>query len=467
MTHPAISPGRMSRVDCAWLRMDKPTNRMVITGVLLMDGLLTRDDLKAVLESRLLSIERFRQRVAFRNGKPHWELDPDFDIDRHVVEDRLPEPGDDRALQDHVSYWMSRDLDPEHPCWQARLVHNYQGGSALVFRIHHCIGDGIALMLVLLSLTESRNEETGELYRSPLRSLFDPEPISPEAARDHLSRVMPAAVKLLTLPAQKLAELKGWQKAGASVPAFSKLALRPPDPRTQFKGKLGVEQRATWSRPLRLDDVEAVRRGLGGTVNDVLTSALAGALGRYLAGDGTVSERLKFRAVVPVNLRPLEEMAALGNQFGLVFLSLPVGIRDPIRRLAEVRRRMSALKRSFEPVVALKVLGLLGASPELAQKLAVSIFGAKGTAVLTNVPGPRRTLYFGGRPIRSFIFWVPRSANLSMGLSIASYAGEVRLGVATDVGLVPDPETIVAGFHDEFDRMAELAASSGGASRPA
>jgi hypothetical protein len=156
---------------------------------------------------------------------------------------------------------------------------------------------------------------------------------------------------------------------------------------------------------------------------------------------------------MPVNLRSLGEMAQLGNQFGLIFLSLPVGLADPVERLAELRRRALLLKRSAEPLVVYGILKLLGVSPLALQKAVVKIFASKTTAVMTNVPGPREVLYLAGRPIREIFFWVPQSGRVGLGISIFSYAGHVRLGLASDFGLVPDPETIVEGFHEEFEEL--------------
>jgi WS/DGAT/MGAT family acyltransferase len=320
-------------------------------------------------------------------------------------------------------------------------------------------------MLVLLSLTEVRREAAGRSGQSdweanPLRTLFDETPLSAQSAREHLERVMPEAVKLLTRPAEALRSSSRWLTGSAAVPAFGRLALRLPDPKTRFKGPLGVEKRVAWSRPLPLSQVEALRVTLPGTVNDLLLTAVAGGLRRYLLHKGEKADGLNFRAVVPVSLRPLEEMASLGNQFGLVFLSLPVGLQDPAERLAELRRRMSGLKRSLEPVVVLAVLKAMGMTPHAIQKLVVRIFGMKGTAVMTNVPGPRERLYLAGEAIRGFLFWVPQSGRLGMGISIGSYAGEARLGVATDAGLVADPELIVDFFHEEFEAMARHSAEA-------
>jgi len=441
-----------------WLRMDHPTNLMMITGVTFFPEPVERTAVLEVLQDRLLAIPRFRWRViaADRGSGHHWETDENLDLDWHLQEVTLPNPGDDAALREFVNGWMSTPLDAERPLWQVHLIQNHNQGSAMLWRLHHCIGDGIALMLAMLSLTDLEPEAEGR-EGNPLAELFSSQPPAPAEAKAHLHKVLPEAVKLLSQPAETLGAISRWKKGGASVPALGRLALRPPDNKTVFRGALGVPKRVAWSDPISISEISLVRQGLGGTVNDVLTNAVAGGLRRYLEGRGQLRSRLNIRAIVPVSLRPLEDMNSLGNQFGLVFLSLPVGIRDTRERLAVVRRRMGKLKRSFEPVVAMQIMAALGASPKKVQDLVVRIFGTKGTAVLTNVPGPRQRLYFAGKPMGSFMFWVPQSARLGMGLSILSYAGEVRVGVATDAGLVPDPEEVVAGMHREFHTMLRMA----------
>ncbi|MGB5659166.1 MAG: wax ester/triacylglycerol synthase family O-acyltransferase [Thermoanaerobaculia bacterium] len=458
-----VATEKMSGVDHAWLRMDEPANLMMINGLLFFDDPLDLKTVKRALEERLISIPRFRQRVV-PSGKQRfsWQLDPGFDINAHVVEEFLPSPGDDADLQDLVSSWMSSPLDRSRPLWMCHLIQNHRGGSALLWRLHHCMGDGMVLMLVLLSMMELMPPGEVEAQEAPesanpLRALFGQNPLSKKEASGYIQELMPGAARLLTGPAEKLASLSTWVKSGVFVPTFGRMAVRPSDPRTLFKGTLGVAKRAAWSAPVSLEEVGRVREAIGGTLNDVLTNAVAGGLRRYLVSKGEVRKQLSFRAIVPVSLRPLEKMAQLGNQFGLVFLSLPVGIEDPRERLAELRRRMGRLKHSFEPVVVLQVLGALGASPKTIQQLVVRIFGTKGTAVLTNVPGPRETLYFTGKPMRDFVLWVPQSGRLGMGIAISSYAGNVRVGIVTDEGLVADPETIVAGFHEEFSAMLDLA----------
>ncbi len=233
--------------------------------------------------------------------------------------------------------------------------------------------------------------------------------------------------------------------------ALSKLVLRAPDPPTAFKGKLGVAKRAAWSRPLPLSEVKAIRRKTGATINDLMTAAVAGGLRRYLEAHG--QEVVDFRAAVPVNLRGPRDMGEMGNKFGLVFLELPVSAVDMPRRLALVRYRMEALKESQEAPVAMDILGAIGFSAQAIQDVVVRMIGAKATAVLTNVPGPPIPLYLAGQPVESLMFWVPQSGRLGLGISILSYANNIYLGIATDAGLVPDPDEIMLGFYAEYDEL--------------
>jgi WS/DGAT/MGAT family acyltransferase len=236
---------------------------------------------------------------------------------------------------------------------------------------------------------------------------------------------------------------------------LGKLLLIPPDQHTLLKKKCGVPKRVAWYSEIKVEEVKAVGQAMGGTINDILLSAITGALRRYLDERGQPVQGLEIRAVVPVNLRPVDELGSLGNRFGLVFLSLPIGMRDPIRRLVVLRRRMDAIKESSEAVVALGILNFIGMTPTQIKKIIVTIFGLKGSTVMTNVPGPRQQLYLAGQTISSMMFWVPAPSNLSLGISILSYAGDVILGIAADAGLIPDPERIIELFKIEFEYLQE------------
>lgn len=453
----ALEP--LSAVDHAWLRMDEPDNLMIINGCLVLDHNLGRERLKPILEKRLLPIRRFRQRIHYDQGDPHWEVDPGFDLDAHVLERDLPGPGDDKALRAVVSELMSQPLGLDRPLWRFHILHGYKdGGSVLMGRLHHSIGDGMALLLVLLSLTDRtvgtpQGEDVPEDPENPFIDLFRQSPRGAEAARELARQIMPDGMRLLEQSAEAFRKMGPLVTSLASTGAFARLVGRPSDPKTMFKGPLGVAKRVAWSEPILVSDVKAVGKALGGTINDVLISATTGGLRRYLDRHGQRAHGLSFRAAMPVNLRSIDKMSELGNRFGLIFLALPVGIDDAVQRLAELHRRALALKRSAEPVVVYAILKLLGLVPLAVQKLVVKIFGTKATAVMTNVPGPREELYLAGRTIREIFFWVPQSGRLGLGISIISYAGHVRLGIASDAGLVPDPEVVVEGFHEELEEL--------------
>jgi len=426
----------MSSVDAAWLGMEDPTNLMMVTGVLALDGKVDPKRLRTLLDKRLAPFGRFHQRVVrprSRAGMPHWQDDERFDIDNHVSHIALPAPGGDKALRELVSELMSTPLDMTKPLWHVHLVDGYGGGSVVLARIHHSIADGIALVRVMLSLLDSapttavphKRSEHQNNNRGPLDWL--------PRLRDDPGRIAEGAYRL------------------------GRLVLLPPDQQTAFKGKLGRRKRAAWSKPVPLDDFKAIGKAFGATVNDVLIATATGALRRYLEARGEPTGGVSIRASVPVNLRPADEAHKMGNSFGLVFLTLPIGTVDPVKRLRSIKKEMDELKRSPEALVAYGLLNLMGFAPVEVERLGLRFFGSKASAVLTNVPGPREPLYLAGRKLDRVMFWVPQSGRLGLGISILSYAGGVMLGVATDEGLVPDPEKIVEAFEKEFRSLRQKA----------
>lgn len=450
----------LSNVDAAWLHMEDPTNLMTITGVLSFYDKLEFAEVKSILEDRLLCYERFRQKVVESSlfGKPRWVDDENFNLRSHLLRVALPDPGGQAELQEMVSNLMSTPLDMTKPLWQFQYIENYRGGSALVGRIHHAIADGIALVRVLLGMTDDSPGTPRTRTRRPTRTaplaggLWLPEVVNEtlQSVRRLTGSIVDSGVENLLDTNKLLANLR---EGGRTAGALGRLLVMSADPDTAFSGRLGTAKRCAWSTIMPLEKVKVFGKAHGATVNDVLLAGVAGALRRYLLNRGARLDGVDIRAVVPVNLRPDHEVGDLGNRFGLVFLALPVGLADRMERLAELKRRMDGLKRSSEAVLTYALLNVFGmASPEI-EGLAVEIFGSKATAVMTNVPGPRETIYMAGKPLRSMMFWVPQSGKLGLGVSIISYAGQVRLGVATDAGLVPDPGSIIDAFEREMHVM--------------
>jgi diacylglycerol O-acyltransferase / wax synthase len=445
----------MASIDAAWLGMEDPTNLMMVTGVMALDGKVDLKRLRLTLDRRLKPFGRFHQRVVrprSRASLPHWEDDETFDIGNHLSHVALPAPGDDDRLREMVSELMSVPLDFTKPLWHMHVIDNYHGGSVVLARIHHSIADGIALVRVMLSLTDESPEA-----KVPRASTLRPTP----AFRLPLDWLPAAMVRGVARGQQLVANpdrALGLARVGAhGAYRLGRLVVLPPDPVTVFKGKLGRQKRAAWSEPVPLDDFKAIGKAFGATVNDVLVAVATGALRRYMEKRGQRTAGIAIRASVPVNLRPLDQAHKMGNAFGLVFLTLPIGIADPARRVRAIKKEMDELKGSPEALVAFGLLSLMGLAPVEVEQLGLRFFGSKATAVLTNVPGPRQPLYMAGRKIDKVMFWVPQSGHLGLGISILSYDGGVMLGIATDAGLVPDPERIVDSFKVEFEAMRAAA----------
>jgi len=261
------------------------------------------------------------------------------------------------------------------------------------------------------------------------------------------------SVGALSQPQQLLGSLEMARSGYQVLGDVAAMALMPDDSATRLKGLPEGRKRVAWNEPIPLDAVKTVGKGLHCSVNDVLLSCVAGAIGQYLRERGDDPSGQEIRAMVPVNLRPLEQAWQLGNKFGLAPLVLPIGISNPIERVYAVRQRMSELKGSYQPLLAFAVLALAGLMIKPVQDAILNLFAKKATAVMTNVPGPAQALQFCGRTIRQTMFWVPASGHIGVGVSILSYAGGVQFGLITDAKLCPDPQAIIERFQPEFEKL--------------
>jgi WS/DGAT/MGAT family acyltransferase len=466
---------RMSRVDTAWLRMDNDVNLMMIVGVWLLTPAITLQALKERIEAKLLQYDRFRQKAVADAMGANWVHDDDFHIDRHVVAEALePSPGETErhALQRLCGELATRPLDPQRPLWQFHFIEHYEGGSALVARVHHCIGDGIALISVMLSITDGGADPPKRRRRKPPEAGADDRTNEGDWLADAvLKPLTDIAVKavamygggvaksleMLANPQQNLLGSVDMARSGVQVLAdVGALALMADDSPTLLKGRPSGRKVVAWSEPLPLDEVKAIGRGLGCSVNDVLLSCAAGAFGEYLRSRGQDPAAKEIRAMVPVNLRPLDQAWKLGNRFGLAPLVLPIGIDNPVERVYAVHRRMDELKGSYQPLLAFAVLAMSGLFIKPVQDMVLGMFAKKATAVMTNVPGPAQHLKFCGATLRQTMFWVPASGDIGVGVSILSYGGGVQFGLITDEALCPEPQDVIDRFQPEFDKLLLL-----------
>jgi diacylglycerol O-acyltransferase / wax synthase len=455
---------RMSRVDHAWLRMDNDVNLMLIVGVWLLAPALGYEAVCRQVADRLLKYDRFRQKVVQDPMGALWVNDDHFDIHRHVVRETLPRArgrSPRTALQARCAELATTPLDPDRPLWQFHLIEDYDGGSALIIRIHHCIGDGIALISVTQSIADGgsapprrpvRAAAGGEqdwLTESVLKPLTELTVKAVGLSGDGVAK----SVEMLSSPQQLFGSIDLARLGYQVVGDIAALAVMPDDSPTLLKRKPSGRKCVAWNEPLPLDAVKTIAKGLNCSVNDVLLSCVAGAIGQYLRDKGEDPTGKEIRAMVPVNLRPLEKAWQLGNKFGLAPLVLPIGIRNPIERVYAVRSRMNELKGSYQPLMTFALLAVAGLMIKPVQDALLNLFARKSTAVMTNVPGPARPLAFAGATVRQQMFWVPASGDIGVGVSILSYAGGVQFGLIVDRKLCPHPQQIIDRFEPEFEKL--------------
>jgi WS/DGAT/MGAT family acyltransferase len=335
------------------------------------------------------------------------------------------------------------------------LVEGYGEGCAVLFRIHHCIADGIALARVMLSLTDlepdapiapEATSPEGGAGRS-LSALVRPATAALSAARGLASAGVHEGMDTLAHPGH-ITELAG--VAARDAGTLAKLLAAAPDTDTLLKSPLHGTRRVAWSTPFPLDRIRTAAHRAEGKINDVLVAAVTGAFRAELERHGEVPDEVHI--MVPFNLRALDEPLPrdLGNDFALILLALPVGIEDRAERLRTVKEGMDAIKDSHEGPISYGILSAIGMTPAAVEDRLIGFFTQKASAVVTNVPGPREIVHLAGSPVRGVLVWAPCSGSIGMTVSIFSYAGEVTVGFMADTALLPDPQPLVRAFDAEL-----------------
>ena len=480
---------RLGVQDALWLEMDEPGNLRVVDSLFWTAEPIDWDRYVDLTRERLW--ERypvFRSVVVQDADGWWWEEQPGADLaDRceHVV---LPEPGGDAELQDLISSQRTVPLDRSEPLWRCVLVDGFHGGSAVLFRAHHAIADGIRMVQLTLSVFDASPD--GGAPPPPQRGVPVPPPPAPahrgggsqvaqlarvsrQLARATVANPVGAAHSAVTLSGSLAGAVRDTARSALTAPwsllpsalagvpgdvdTVRKLLLGTRNDTTRWTGHVGDHKAMAWAPPLPLDDVRAVARACDATINDVLVTCVAETLRSYLEGHRAACRSVTWD--VPVNLRPFDPTLPLelGNGFALVQLELPTAIGDPLRALDVVRRRMGRIKRGHEAVVDFGVQAVVSRLGRRLYRASVDLLANRAVGVLTNVPGPQVPLYVAGRKVEGMMGWAPLTADQVMSFTIYSYDGKVFVGLAADTGLVPDHEEVVDGFADAFRRLEVLA----------
>jgi diacylglycerol O-acyltransferase / wax synthase len=436
-----VNGDRLTGLDASFLHLERAGAHMHVASAILFEGPPpTHEEFRDQIESRLHLVPRFRQKlrfVPFDQGRPVWVDDPFLNLDYHVRRTALPAPGSEEQLRNLAARIFSQQLDRTKPLWELWLVEGLDGDRfAVVGKSHHALVDGIAgvdITTVLFDLEESPENPPVR----PPKWAPRPEPTDLELLADALrerltspSEIARGARAALRGPRQAL---RGLIDAGRFLEGAAAA------PSTPFNVEIGPHRRIAFVRG-DLDDFKRVKNAHGGTVNDVVLSVVAGALGNYLRARGHDTGELKMRAMVPVSVRAGEEHGALGNRISAMMAPLPVFAQDPVERLRLVSETMGDLKGSGQAVGAELLTRLTDFAPPTIASQAARLQPAQRffNLVVTNVPGPQFPLYLMGRRMESIFPLVPLARRQALCVGIMSYDGQIDFGLVGDYDAMAD-----------------------------
>ncbi len=459
------NPDRLTGLDSSFLHLEDGATHMHVAGAAILEGRAPAyHELIEHILSRLHLVPRYRQRLAFvpfGQGRPVWVDDPHFNVAFHVRHTALPTPGGDEQLKRLCGRIFSQALDRSRPLWELWLVEGLADDRfALLSKTHHALVDGISGVDIATVLFDTSPDPVGiapERQRAPRPLPSDAQLLADAlleraTAPAEIARSVRAALRG---PRQVVAKL-GAAAYGVGAVAAAGLRSAPPSP---LNVRIGPHRRFTWVRG-DLQQFKAVKNGLGGTVNDVVLAAVAGALGRYLHRLKEPIDNTVLRAMVPVSVRADVERGALGNRVAAMWAGLPIGETDPIKRLERISDEMSGVKESGQAVGAQVLTELTGFAPPtiMAQAARLSARQRMFNLVVTNVPGPQFPLYMLGRRLQEMFPMVPLAANQALGIAIMSYDGQLNFGLNADYDALPDIERLA---QDLTDAIAELLQAAG------
>jgi diacylglycerol O-acyltransferase / wax synthase len=460
-----VAEDRLSGLDASFLHLEDASAHMHVASVMLFDGdPPPYDELLEGIERRLHLVPRYRQRLAnvpLGQGRPRWVDDPHLNLRYHVRATALPAPGSEAELRALAGRVFSQQLDRDKPLWELWLVDGLEGGRfALLAKTHHALVDGISGVDIVSVLFD-----------------VSPEPAAPpDPGNRWLPRPLPSRAQLLgealveraTVPAEVARSVRalfraprrvvsGARDAAVGVGAMAWAGLNPA-PSSPYNRAIGPHRRFTWVRA-DLADMKAIKDELGGTVNDVVLSTVAGALGRHLRRRGRQTDGLELKAMVPVSVRTEVEQGALGNRVAAMMAPLPVWCQEPVARLDIVRERLKDLKGGGQAVGAQVLTELSGFAPPTIMGQASRLMSRQRffNLVVTNVPGPQFPLYLMGREMLETFPMVPLAKNQALGIALLSYNGHINFGIVGDYDLLWDLDELAGDVQASLAELAEAA----------
>ncbi|HWC84996.1 MAG TPA: wax ester/triacylglycerol synthase family O-acyltransferase [Solirubrobacteraceae bacterium] len=463
------NPDRLSGLDSSFLHLEHDSAHMHVGACAVFEGPPPEhDELIEAIMSRLHLVPRYRQRLAFvpfEQGRPVWVDDPHFNPRYHVRDTALPPPGGEEELKRLAGRVFSQALDRNKPLWELWLVEGLQDGRfALLSKTHHALVDGISGVDIATVLFDAAPDP---MPVAPPEQEWVPRPPPSDS-----QLVADALIERMTAPGEivrgvraalrgprKIADRLGEGLVGIGAMAWAGMN---PAPQSPFNVRIGPHRRFTWVTS-DLATFKAVKNATGGTVNDVILTVVAGALGRYMRLHGHSTDGVVLKAMVPVSVRADIDRGALGNQVSAMWAPLPVGMTDPIQRLLRIRRDMQGIKDSGQAVGAQVLTSLSGFAPPtiVAQAARLQSRQRFFNIVVTNVPGPQFPLYMFGRRLEAIYPLVPLAKNTALGIAILSYDGHLGFGLTADFDALQDVETLAEEIQSCIEEIRAAASVPG------
>src|SRR3954469_2989330 len=460
-----MADDRLTGLDASFLHLEDQSAHMHVAAVLLFDGEPPeQQEVADALERRLHLVPRYRQKLAFvplSQGRPVWVDDPHFNLDYHVRKTALPAPGSEEQLRNLAGRVFSQRLDRDKPLWELWVVEGLEGDRfAVLSKTHHALVDGVSGVDIASVLFDTQAEP--EAPPAPgKRWLPTPPPSGAHLLGNALAERMSEPTEIVrgvraALRAPRRVALSAYETlVGVGAMAWAGLS---PAPATIYNQPIGPHRRFNWVR-VSLADVKAIKNELGGTVNDVMLTVVAGALGRHLRRRGVDTDGLVLKTMVPVSVRADLERGALGNRVTAMMAPLPVGVEDPVEALGQIHESMSGLKESGQAVGAQRLTELSGFAPPTVMSQASRLMARQRffNLVVTNVPGPQFPLYLMGREMIDMFPMVPLAPGQALGVAIMSYNGKVNFGLLGDFDVMYDLDEVTDDFTDSLADLADAA----------
>jgi diacylglycerol O-acyltransferase len=465
MVQPDLST-RLSSLDATFLYFEKKEAPMHIGSVSIFEGEIPFKRFVKNLNARLPLLPRYRQKVVsspLNLTHPSWEFDPDFDIENHVFRIKIDPPGTEPELVKLAGRILTPVMDRRKPLWDIHLVYGLEGKRmAMIARVHHCMVDGISGVDLLKIVLDTSPDAKPTPVPMPA-----PPPPHPNLTqrffdsflgglKEGMNRFMEFENGLLNLAQSVVAEPQR-----RALPGLSQLlvALAAPAQLLPFNRPCSGERKLVWSR-FSFAEARAVRAALKGTINDVVLTVLAGAVGRYAELHGQQVAGRTLRMMVPVSLRREEQRGTLGNLVSLLPLDLPLDVGDPLARFQHINGKTQAMKSARAAESFNMLASLAGILPASVQ----AVVGAIATfplppvnMIATNVPGPQMPLYAMGRRMTDYYPYVPVGYAVGCGCAIMSYDQKLYFGLTSDVQAMPDVEILKTFLEESFIELREAA----------